>query len=166
MSGIPIQSDLQARLEIYKMLVEMADRVSQRRQAANSFYLSVNTAIVGASAFIPHLNSANPPVALIALAGFCVSALWVRNIESYKELNEGKFHVITEMEKLLPEKAFTDEWDYLHRNGKQKKYRPFHTVEIAVPWVFMIVSFLQFVTLTNWTAIYLLIHSFFQTLFG
>ncbi|RDD97660.1 hypothetical protein DTW92_07525 [Paracoccus pantotrophus] len=37
-------------LEIYKMLVEMADRVSQRRQSANSFYLTVNTAIIGGAA--------------------------------------------------------------------------------------------------------------------
>ena len=29
-------------LEIYMMLVEMADRVSERRQSANAFYLSVN----------------------------------------------------------------------------------------------------------------------------
>ena len=33
-------------LEQYKLYVEMADRISARRQTANSFFLSVNTAIV------------------------------------------------------------------------------------------------------------------------
>ena len=33
-------------LEQYKLYVEMADRISSRRQNANSFFLSINTAIV------------------------------------------------------------------------------------------------------------------------
>ncbi len=33
-------------LEIYGRVVEMADRVSQRRQSANSFFLSLNSALV------------------------------------------------------------------------------------------------------------------------
>src|SRR3989442_10768421 len=36
----------EAALEQYKLYVEMADRISARRQTANEFFLSVNTAIV------------------------------------------------------------------------------------------------------------------------
>src|SRR5262245_9792406 len=35
-------------LEQYKLYVEMADRISQRRGTANTFFLTVNTAIIGA----------------------------------------------------------------------------------------------------------------------
>ena len=35
-------------LEIYKLYVQSADNISARRQSANSFFLSVNTAIIGA----------------------------------------------------------------------------------------------------------------------
>ena len=34
-------------LEIYKLYVQMADNISARRQSANSFFLTVNTAIIG-----------------------------------------------------------------------------------------------------------------------
>lgn len=146
--------EMLARLDIYKLMVEMADRVSQRRQAANSFYLSVNTSIIGASTYLSSFHSPGAGIWLIALAGLCVSGLWVRNIESYKELNEGKFHVITQMEKGLPVKAYTDEWAYLHRGGRRKKYRPFHTVEILVPWVFVIVNFFQLLDYSNWGTAY------------
>ena len=40
-------------LEQYKLYVEMADRISARRQTANSFFLSINTAII---ALISYLN--------------------------------------------------------------------------------------------------------------
>ena len=33
-------------LEQYKLYLEMADRISSRRQSANSFFLSLNTALV------------------------------------------------------------------------------------------------------------------------
>jgi hypothetical protein len=145
--------DSAARLDIYKMLVEMADRVSQRRQAANNFYLSVNTAIAGASAYLTTLHTASVSTSVVALAGLCVSVLWVRNIESYKELNEGKFHVITTLEQSLPVQAFSDEWDYLHRGGRKKRYKPFHAVEVMVPWVFVAVHCFQLTTLVNWSAI-------------
>src|SRR2546426_1964670 len=36
----------EAALEQYKLYVEMADRISARRQTANEFFLSVNTVIV------------------------------------------------------------------------------------------------------------------------
>jgi hypothetical protein len=147
----PNKSEETARLEIYKMLVEMADRVSQRRQAANNFYLSVNTAIASASAYLTTLHVAPIGIPVIALAGLCVSVLWVRNIQSYKELNEGKFHVITTLEKALPIQAFTDEWDYLHRGKRKKRYKPFHAVEVLVPWVFVAVHSCQLIAIVNWT---------------
>src|SRR5690348_11243200 len=114
-SGAPqTDPDKSAKLDIYKLLVEMADRVSQRRQAANSFYLTINTAIIGSSAYLSAFHPAWGGVCLMALAGFCVSLLWIRNIQSYKELNEGKFHVITQLEMHLPVQPFKDEWEFLH----------------------------------------------------
>jgi hypothetical protein len=34
------------RLEQYKLYVEMADRIGARRQAANTFFLTINTALL------------------------------------------------------------------------------------------------------------------------
>jgi hypothetical protein len=57
-------------LEQYKLYVEMADRISGRRQSANSFFLSVNTAIIAA---VGYVNFSSKTISefycLISLAG-------------------------------------------------------------------------------------------------
>ena len=130
-------------LEIYKVLIDMADKVSQRRQNANNFYLSVNTAIMGASAYLSSSTFGGANVFVISVAGLLVCLLWKRNIDSYKDLNSGKFHVIGEIEKSLPVAAFTAEWAVLQRGEKQSRHRPFHSVEIWVPYIFAGVHLVQ-----------------------
>jgi hypothetical protein len=140
--------------DIYKMLVDMADKVSQRRQSANNFFLSVNTALIGASAYISSVSQQSPArVLAIAAAGTLVSAVWVRNIQSYKDLNSGKFAVINEIEKQLPIAPYTAEWEYLERGQKRNRYRQFHAVEILVPLVFVAVHALQFAWNIPWSSI-------------
>lgn len=141
------------RLEIYKLLVEMADRVSQRRQAANSFYLSVNTLLVGGSAYLGTLKPAAWNVIVISVAGLAISALWIMNIVSYKTLNGAKFGVITDIEKDLPIQPFADEWARLDPEGDGKRHRPFHKVEGVVPWVFIAVYASQALAMVPWRRI-------------
>lgn len=141
-------------LEIYKMLIDMADKVSQRRQNANNFYLSVNTALTGASAYLA-TTAPNSPinVFILSIAGFLVALLWKRNIDSYKDLNSGKFQVIDEIEKALPIAAFTAEWQFLERGRNRRLYRPFHTVEILVPFIFAAVHLAQILRTVPWNSI-------------
>lgn len=143
-----------AVIDIYKTLIDMADKVSQRRQNANNFYLSVNTAIIGASAYLS-TATANAPIgiAIISVAGLLASLLWKRNIDSYKDLNTGKFHVITELETALPIAAFSAEWAFLERGETPSRYRQFHTVEKFVPYIFAAVHLVQCVRIIPWTAL-------------
>ena len=46
-------------LEQYKLYVEMADRISSRRQISNSFFLSINTAIVALMGYVKSTNPVN-----------------------------------------------------------------------------------------------------------
>jgi hypothetical protein len=138
----------------------MADRVSQRRQAANNFYLSVNTLLVGGTAVLDRIGLGQWNIVVVALAGLAIAALWIRSIGSYASLNDGKFAVITEMEANLPVQPFTREWAVLHPpNGKHsagrkpKKHRPFHTVEIVVPWVFIALYAIQIIVNVPWEKI-------------
>lgn len=142
------------RLELYKLLVEMADRVSQRRQAANSFYLSVNTLLVSGSAYLGTLHPNPYNIIIISIAGIAICALWARNIMSYKTLNEAKFGVITDIELKLAEQPFRDEWDRLDPNFDGKRHRPFHKVEGVVPWVFLTVYVVQILTQLPWLEAY------------
>lgn len=137
-------------LEIYKMLVEMADRVSQRRQSANSFYLTVNTAIIGGAAYLSQSQFGQVGTLAVSAAGIAVCFLWVRAVVSYKSLNAAKFEVITALEMRLPVSPYKDEWAVLDVDGAGKKHKPFHKTEVLVPIVFGLVHGAQFLAQTPW----------------
>lgn len=90
---------------------------------------------------------------MIGLAGLGISLLWVRNIGSYKTLNEAKFKVITEVEKGLPVQAFAEEWSHLDPERSGQRHRPFHSVEVAVPWIFGGVHAAQGLAAVPWAAL-------------
>src|SRR5918995_6847152 len=79
----------QQYLELYKLAVEMADRVSARRATANAFFLTVSTALL---AFVSS-GSLNM-LWLVALAGIALSGTWWILLKSYRGLNAAKFGVI------------------------------------------------------------------------
>ena len=128
--------DVGALIEIYTLLIEMADKVSERRQAANNFYLSINTALIGGSAV---LSAAGPGRAswLLGVAGIAICLLWMRSIASYRTLNAAKFEVIHKLETRLPAQAYTEEWGQLDPAGSGLRHRAFHATEGLVPLVFI-----------------------------
>lgn len=143
------ESDLSpAAIDLYKMAVEMADRVSARRGTSNSFFLSVQTAFVAALG----LTSADLTNSLwastaIALAGIALSATWWLQLKSYRDLNRAKFEVINKIEEQLPVKIFTEEWAALRRDPVQSwrtRYAELGVSERRVPFVFMVVHMLLF----------------------
>ncbi len=116
-------------LELYKLCVESAEKVSDRRQAANSFFLTINTAVIGLGAYVHWAF-------LLPIAGTVLCYTWYRLILSYRGLNGGKFKVILEMETSLAAQPFADEWSALGRGKDPALYRPFTKIETTVPWVF------------------------------
>ena len=125
-------------LEIYKIFVEMADRVSLRRQLTHSFYLSVNTAFIGGIAYF--LKSDGLTIlekSTVFFTGIVICFLWRQCLLSYKSLNDAKFEVICSLEDHLPAKPYKDEWAILH-NGDGTKHKPFYKTEIYIPFVFMV----------------------------
>lgn len=131
-------------------MVEMADRVSQRRQAANSFYLSINTLLVGGSAYLGTSTSTIRTTLLISIAGILVSVYWTRSIESYKTLNNAKFAVINKIEEDLLVSPYTAEWAELDPDGDGKRHKPFHVTEKLVPKVFIAMYAAQAASLLPW----------------
>ena len=131
------KTDRTERLELYKLMVEMADRVSQRRQAANSFYLSINTLLVGGSAYLRMNITSHVSEILVSIAGILVCIYWNRSIISYKTLNTAKFGVINEIELSMVIQPFTDEWSKLDPDGDGKKHKSFYETERFVPRVFI-----------------------------
>ena len=121
-------------LEIYKLYVQMADNISARRQSANSFFLTVNTAIIGIVGYVA--GNSNQWTWIISLAGLALCYGWYRLIRSYQDINSGKFKVIHEMEKQIPLSPYYAEWEALGRGKVSKLYLPFTHIELWVPRIF------------------------------
>lgn len=137
-------------LEIYKMYVERADAISSRRESANTFFLSVNTVLIG---LIGYLDSTQACTKLaIGIAGSILCYFWYRLLLSYKGLNTAKFLVVHEIEKKLPLSPYDAEWEFLGRGKKPDCYKPFTHIEMWVPRVFLALH-LAAITLTYWTTI-------------
>ncbi len=147
-------------LEIYKIYLEMADRISGRREKANSFFLAVNAALIALLAKGIFGGSAATPRAielLVPVAAGVLCYLWYRIIRSYRDLNSAKFKVIHAIERQLPLCPYDAEWESVDRGNNAKLYLPFTHVERVVPWLFMTfyaiyaASTLPWVTI--WTAL-------------
>jgi hypothetical protein len=121
----------------YKLAVEMADRVSARRMQANSFFLAVNTGLLTVFAnlvkdkTLAGFTGALPIVALLALC-----FVWWRIVQSYRQLNSGKFEVILAIEQLLPLAPYVAEFDSLGLGKQPKLYLPLTQLENLVPGLF------------------------------
>src|SRR4051812_49472784 len=73
-----------ALLEQYKLYVEMADRISQRRGLTNTFFLTLNTAIFALVGGLRHDRPEQPwwlVLPLTAMLGQCLAWFWL--VRSY-----------------------------------------------------------------------------------
>ncbi len=136
-------------LEIYKLYVDMADKISERRQSASSFFLTLNSAIIALVGYV-NLSQEITSIAssffwLVAVSGMVMSFLWYRLIRSYKDMNTGKFKVIHAIEKQLPLRPYDAEWTALGKGEDPKLYLKFTNIEMYVPWVFFILHLFVFV---------------------
>ena len=125
----------------------MADKISDRRQSANSYFLTINTVIVGLISYMSFgsdIKNSNPYYALVSIAGMVICYYWYRLIRSYKDLNSGKFKVVHEIEKQLPISPFDDEWEKLGRGKDKTKYLPFTKIEMRIPWIFFSLHIIVF----------------------
>jgi hypothetical protein len=136
-------------LDQYKLYVEMADRISSRRATANSYFLSVNSAIL---AFVGYLTSkdATTELWLLAVAGVTLSYLWHALILSYSNLNTAKWLVVHQIEKRLPISPYDAEWEAMGRGKIPKLYKPITHIERAVPFVFMALHGIVLAKSFNW----------------
>jgi hypothetical protein len=134
--------DRATELDLYKLAVEMADRISARRGAANTFFLTVNTglaALLGGTSLRWY----------VAAAGIVFAFAWWWLLQSYRRLSSAKFQVINAIEPDLPTQLFSEEWKYLQATKKPMRlwpprqlwvwmngYHELGTVERVVPLAF------------------------------
>ncbi|MFJ5925642.1 hypothetical protein ACIQF6_23840 [Kitasatospora sp. NPDC092948] len=141
----------EAILAQYQICVEMADRVSARRNLTNTFFLSLNTAVVAV------LGGTAPDgldkVSVWVLASGLVIVLtqcltWFVTVRSYRQLNRAKYEVIGVLEERLPAYAYSKaEWGALGEGRDWRQYIPLTYVEQWVPLIFGAAYLLGFAAL-------------------
>lgn len=125
--------------EQYKLYIESIEKTSDRRQQANNYFLTINTALIsliGLSFQFKIFENVNWIKALLAIVGIIICIVFWFLIRSYKQLNTGKFKVIHEIEKFLPLSLYKYEWEILGRGEDKSKYYPFSHIELLIPWIF------------------------------
>lgn len=129
-------------LEQYKIYINSAEKISDRRQKANEFFLALNSALVTLLGFVIARTEKNVIpviVSLATIAGILICYLWYRIVRSYKGLNDGKYKVIHTIEARLPLALYDTEWEMLGRGENKKIYWPFTHIELWVPWIFILI---------------------------
>jgi hypothetical protein len=128
--------------EQYKLYVESIEKTSDRRQHANSYFITINTALIsliGLSFQIKVFENLSFVKSILALVGIIVCIVFWYLIRSYKQLNTGKFDVVHKIEEHLPLALYKYEWEVLGKGEDNKKYYPFSHIELIIPWVFGII---------------------------
>ena len=124
-------------LDQYKLFVETSQHVSDRRQNANNYLLTLTSSLV--LLYITFLSTFGHHWwnVFIPVTGVVVCFIWYSLVCSYKDLNTAKFVVIHELEEQLPVSLFKYEW---HVCGKGKKigYVPLTHLERGIPIAFAI----------------------------
>lgn len=137
--------------EQYKLYVEMTDQISSRRQNANTFFLSINTALITGFGYIMMNTNKNRFLLSLSIALCCIiiDLFWFQLIISYKNLNRCKFGIINLIEKELPIRPYFTEWQTLDEGKNMKKYNPVTLIERWIPIVFVCV----FIIIIIWSKI-------------
>ncbi|WP_170330774.1 RipA family octameric membrane protein [Ruegeria arenilitoris] len=124
--------------ELYKLYLATAEKVSDRRNTANVWMLSVNSAVISLYGYLSSGKASVDDASrltwqwAIPLAGILICIAWQLLLRSYGQLNAAKFTVLQEMEVNMDQKVFTDEWAHLESNRR----RDFHKLEGMIPMAF------------------------------
>ena len=123
----------------YRMFAETSEALVARRQGVNTFFLSVNSAIIAVvGLLLRDGESADLESAMIlglGLVGVALCSVWRRLIKSFGQLNTAKFAVILEIEKRLPARMFAAEWASLEHG-----YASFTETESRTAGVFAVLQ--------------------------
>nr|PZN77087.1 MAG: hypothetical protein DIU57_16865 [Pseudomonadota bacterium] len=117
--------------------MEMTDRISDRRERANVFFVTLHTGVFAVVGFLVEKQMFPWIVTICLLAGIPFSYLWYRLVRSYRDLNSAKFKVVHAIETRLPLKLFDAEWEAVGRGKDRSRYLPFTHIELKVPLVFI-----------------------------
>ena len=136
--GESFKADL---FEQYKLYVESAEKISERRVSANNYLLTVNAFLVTLYGLVAASRFNSIWIILVPFAGILIAYTWHRIITSYRDLNTVKFKVIHELERQMPAAPYDYEWRKAEE-GRGNSYHPLSHLESWIPIIFIVLYFL------------------------
>ncbi len=120
-------------------MVGSTEKVTDQRQKANAFFLTIVTSLISISILIGKAFDFTfiAMVFFISLTilNLIIIDFWEKMIVSYGKLNKGKFVLIFELEQKLKANLFEREWEIL-TNKNNINYEPNTETEIKVVGLF------------------------------
>ncbi len=105
--GIPTdEKQIDRMFELYKIMVTSSEALVGRRQGVNTFFLTINGALLTAAGLV--LSNGNDTrvqaggLLVLTITGGILAGAWRSLLLSFGQLNTGKFAVINRIERLLP----------------------------------------------------------------
>lgn len=134
-------------VEQYKLYVQTADNLTAARQQSNTFFLTINTALIGfvsASVEFSSIGMISQWIMFALCAGIILCVAWYFLLQSYRNLNSAKFAVIQALEEKLAAQIYKYEWQIaLSRPGR--RYIRLTRVEQLIPILFVLL-YVAFIT--------------------
>ena len=131
------ESETRQALDLYKIMVQSSEGLVSRRQNVNTFFLTMNGALLTGFGLIVQVSASDKlgalGVAVLAVAGGILCSAWRSLITSFGQLNRGKFQVINTIERYLKAAVYAAEWEALGKGEDPDTYRSFTSREIWVP---------------------------------
>ena len=124
------------------MFQKSSEDLVSRRQSVNSFYISVNSALVALMGVVLGLVDTPAKIYVIlfmSITGIILDISWIHILEAYGTLNSAKMKVINLLEEKLPVALYDVEWRVMSDKLNNKKYVSFTNSEKRVPKIFSLV---------------------------
>lgn len=126
-------------IEQYKIMVSSTEKVTEQRLKVNNLFFTVTTSLLSISILLGKSFG----FSLVAMLGMIVLSVlsilvtyfWNKLINSYGQLNTGKFELITEIENELNTEMFQREWEIL---TEKIKYEPNTKTESKIIMMFRV----------------------------
>lgn len=146
-------------VEQYKIMVSSTEKVTEQRLKVNNLFFTVTTSLLSISALVGKLiGFENKETAMLAVGvmlfftvvAFVVSFFWQKLVNSYGQLNTGKFSVINEIEDKLNTNLFQREWDILQNDvGYKSNTKTESNIIIWFRVFIIIIGLIEIIYLTN-----------------
>lgn len=105
------------KLEQYKLMISSTEKVTDQRLKVNNLFFTITSSILSVAFLIGKtFNFSNQSIIgvfFLTSMAFLTTFFWEKLINSYGNLNRGKFMIIDKIEKDLKTNMFEEEWKIL-----------------------------------------------------